>query len=142
MPDSLSPAERSERMSRIRGRNTKPELTLRIALHRRGFRFRLHKGTLVGKPDLVLPRYGAAIFVHGCFWHRHSGCSVATTPKSNVEFWTLKFEKNMARDQRTVRTLTDEGWRVFIVWECQLTNARKAEETVEELSRLLRQVNV
>lgn len=98
MVDTLTPTQRSERMSRIRSTNTKPEVALRKALHRLGFRFRLHGRVLPGKPDIVLPKYRTAIFVHGCFWHRHVGCKVATTPKSNTEFWVDKFGRNTARD--------------------------------------------
>ena len=109
MVDFLSPSERSERMSRIRSSNTSPEVALRSALHALGLRFRLHRKDLPGKPDIVLPQYRTAIFVHGCFWHRHEGCKVATTPKSNTEFWVEKFARNVARDLRSREALEAQG---------------------------------
>jgi DNA mismatch endonuclease, patch repair protein len=117
MADTLRPAQRSERMSRIRGKDSQPELALRRVLHRLGLRYRLHVSNLPGKPDLVFPRYKAVVFVHGCFWHRHGGCKIATTPKSNTSFWLDKFEKNVARDARNTMQLRDMGWRVFVAWE-------------------------
>jgi DNA mismatch endonuclease, patch repair protein len=139
MADTLSLAERSERMSRIRGRNTQPELVLRRLLHAAGFRYRLHHSRLPGHPDLVLPKYGAVIFVHGCFWHRHAGCRVANTPKSNVEFWTAKFQRNVARDATVESTLRKAGWRVLVVWECSLSTKERAAETAEQVARWLRE---
>ncbi|WP_342393739.1 DNA mismatch endonuclease Vsr [Pseudomonas viridiflava] len=125
MTDFLTPAERSERMSRIRGKNTRPEVKLRKALHRLGMRYRLHGAGLPGKPDIVFARYKAIIFVHGCFWHRHPGCSIATTPKSNTDFWLDKFQKNIARDAKAVETLKLLGWHVLVIWECNLSSAKK-----------------
>lgn len=133
MTDFLTTAQRSERMSRIRGRDTKPELVLRKLLHARGFRYRLHRKDLPGKPDLVLPRHLTVVFVHGCFWHRHQGCCIATTPKSNTQFWVEKFERNVARDLRSTQALEKLGWRVHIVWECELASMVKAKATVEHL---------
>lgn len=127
MVDFLSPKERSLRMSRIRGKDTEPELALRRELHRLGFRYRLHGANLPGKPDLVLRKYKAVIFVHGCFWHRHDGCKIASTPKSNIEFWVQKFDKNVARDKRVCLLLKSEGWRVFIIWECELSPGKVSE---------------
>jgi len=127
MVDTLTPAQRSERMSRIRSRDTKPEVALRTALHRLGFRFRLHGKHLAGKPDIVLRKYRTAIFVHGCFWHRHQGCKVATTPKSNTEFWIDKFARNVARDGRNLELLRNDGWNVIVVWECEINTSAKAE---------------
>lgn len=115
-------------MSRIRSSNTSPELALRRAMYAIGFRFRLHRKDLPGRPDIVLPRYRTAIFVHGCFWHRHDGCKVASTPKSNTEFWIEKFDRNVARDARAKQMLEEQGWRVIVVWECELGSARKATE--------------
>ncbi|MBX9463221.1 MAG: DNA mismatch endonuclease Vsr [Aquamicrobium sp.] len=120
MADTLTPAERSERMSRIRSSNTKPEIALRKALHRLGFRFRLHSRHLPGKPDIVLAKHRTVIFVHGCFWHRHPGCKVATTPKTNTDFWINKFDRNQSRDVRNREALAAAGWRVIVVWECEL----------------------
>lgn len=127
MVDTLTPAQRSERMSSIRSRNTKPEIALRKMLHRLGFRFRLHGRRLPGKPDIILPKYRAAIFVHGCFWHRHESCKIATMPKSNTAFWQEKFDRNVLRDRRVVEILSDSGWRVFIVWECEINTKSKIE---------------
>jgi len=109
-------------MSGIRGKDTKPELTVRSFLHRAGLRFRL-QAKLPGKPDLVLHRYGTAIFVHGCFWHRHEGCRFATTPANNAEFWREKFAANVQRDARTRRQLEEQNWRVEVVWACQLNES-------------------
>ncbi len=105
-------------MSGIRGKNTKPELILRKILFRNGFRYRLHRKDLPGKPDIVLAKWNAAIFVHGCFWHRHSGCRLTTTPATRPEFWKQKFEANVDRDKRNKAQLLAAGWRVAIVWEC------------------------
>lgn len=107
-------------MSRIRGRDTKPELAVRSLLHGMGLRFRVCRRDLPGTPDIVLPGRGTVVFVHGCFWHRHKGCKGATTPKSNVGFWTAKFDANVARDARNRRDLRKLGWSVLTVWECQI----------------------
>lgn len=107
-------------MSRIRGKNTKPELLLRSLLHRAGLRFRLHVPGLPGKPDIVLPKYRIVIFVHGCFWHRHEGCSNATMPKTRPQFWQEKFRRTVKRDQEKQAQLEDAGWTVLTVWECEL----------------------
>lgn len=106
-------------MSRIRGRDTKPEVTVRSVLHRLGFRFRLHRKDLPGRPDIVLPRHRTVVLVHGCFWHRHSRCPFAYSPKSNTTFWKQKFAATVLRDQRDRRRLRSLGWRVIVVWECQ-----------------------
>jgi DNA mismatch endonuclease (patch repair protein) len=119
MTDQLSPEHRSWNMSRIRSRDTSPERAVRSLLHRLGYRFRLHRKDLPGTPDIVLPRMRVAIFVHGCFWHRHHGCKLAYTPKSNVSFWTGKFEGNVQRDAKKKFLLKSVGWRVFTVWECE-----------------------
>ena len=106
-------------MSRIRGKDTKPELAVRSALHRMGYRFRLHRKDLPGRPDIVLPKYRAVVFVNGCFWHRHKGCRFAYTPKTRKEFWKKKFLENINRDKRSRTALEKEGWTVFTVWECE-----------------------
>ncbi|MDW9536250.1 DNA mismatch endonuclease Vsr [Sinorhizobium meliloti] len=138
MVDSLTPAQRSERMSRIRSMNTKPEVNLRKALHRLGFRFRLHGRKLPGKPDIVLPKHRTVVLVHGCFWHRHPGCKVATVPKSNTEFWLAKFSKNVTRDEQISQQLEADGWRVFVVWECDVDTQRKADAAALELADMIR----
>lgn len=131
MVDVVDPATRSRIMSRIRGKDTCPELVLRRALHARGFRFRLHDRRLPGSPDLVLPRYGAVCFVHGCFWHRHQGCRFATTPATRPEFWQAKFDATLARDRRNRRRLLEFGWRIAIIWECTLKKGGEDRVTSE-----------
>ena len=120
MTDHLTKTHRSWNMGRIRSRDTKPEMIVRSLLHRMGFRFRVNRKDLPGKPDIVLPKYRTVIFVHGCFWHRHKGCRLATMPGSNREFWEAKFKANQERDKRNRRELVEAGWRVIIVWECEL----------------------
>lgn len=120
MADTLTPAQRSERMSRVRGKNTEPELLVRRVVHQLGFRFRLHCAALPGKPDLVFPRLKRVVFVHGCFWHGHAGCG--RIPKSRLDFWGPKLQANKRRDSRNRRVLTRLGWRSLVVWECQLKN--------------------
>ena len=119
MTDIYEPRKRSEIMSRIRGRGTKPELIVRRIAHRLGFRFRLHRKDLPGRPDIVFPRHRAVIMVHGCFWHRHPGCKHASNPKTRESFWKSKLEENVARDRRNETALRDLGWRVMVVWECE-----------------------
>lgn len=140
MADFLTPEERSERMSRIKSAHTRPEVALRKTLHNLGLRYRLNSATLPGKPDLVLPRYKAVVFVHGCFWHRHQNCNIATTPKSNTSFWVDKFSKNVARDERVTSLLRSLGWRVFVVWECEVSSLKKAKATGLKLSKLIRSI--
>ncbi|WP_083811569.1 very short patch repair endonuclease [Asticcacaulis biprosthecium] len=120
MVDVHSPEQRSFNMSRIKGKDTKPEILLRSLLHRAGFRFRKNFGHLPGKPDIVLPKYKTAIFVHGCFWHRHANCRFAACPSSNKEFWQRKFLGTVERDTATRRSLEQSGWSVLTVWECEL----------------------
>lgn len=136
MADTLTNERRSWNMSRIRARNTGPELRLRSLLHRSGFRFRLHAKALPGKPDIVLPKFRTAIFVHGCFWHRHPGCRNATTPSTRREFWQDKFDGNVRRDARNRTDLEAAGWTVLTVWECELKT--DAEAIVCRLARELR----
>ncbi len=117
--DSLTPEHRSWNMSRIRSGNTKPERLVRSLLHRMGYRFRLHRKDLPGRPDIVLPGRRTVILVHGCYWHRHPGCRLAYTPKSNIAFWEAKFNENVNRDQRQRSRLSELGWNVITVWECE-----------------------
>ncbi|WP_028656621.1 very short patch repair endonuclease [Nocardioides sp. J54] len=118
MPDVVSPEVRSRMMAGIRGKDTKPELLLRKALHRDGFRYRLHARNLPGRPDMVFPRYKAAVFVHGCFWHGHEGCSYFKVPATRREFWEAKFAANRERDARRRLELEEAGWRTAVIWEC------------------------
>jgi DNA mismatch endonuclease (patch repair protein) len=111
--------KRSAMMARIGPRDTAPELAVRRALHRLGYRFRLYRRDLPGKPDVVLPRHRRIFMIHGCFWHRHPGCRFAYQPKSRVEFWQSKFDGNVARDRRVLASLEELGWKVEVIWECE-----------------------
>ena len=134
MADIVDPARRSRMMAGIGGRDTTPERIVRSHLHRAGLRFRLHARALPGRPDIVLPRWNAVVFVHGCFWHRHAGCPKAATPSSNQAFWQRKFEDNVARDARNTAALRRLGWRVFTVWECR-TSPRALDALVRKIRR-------
>jgi DNA mismatch endonuclease (patch repair protein) len=131
--DRLTRSHRSWNMSRIRGKDTTPELLVRSALHRMGYRFRLHRKDLPGRPDIVLSRYNTVVFVHGCFWHRHPGCSQAYTPKSRLSFWQNKFNQNVERDAAVSAELQRQGWKVVVVWECEV----KARGFEERLARAI-----
>ena len=132
--DRLTPEQRSWNMSRISGKNTGPEMLVRSMLHRLGFRFRLHQKDLPGKPDIVLTGRNTIVLVHGCFWHRHRDCRFSTTPKNNGEFWRRKFKSNVERDVRQFNALTDLGWQVIIVWECETRDpSALAERLLEEI---------
>lgn len=135
--DPLDRAKRSALMSRIRGANTAPERRIRSALHRHGYRFRLHSATLPGRPDIVLPKFRTVIFVHGCFWHRHSHCKYATVPHTNCLFWRTKFRKNVSRDRRVQRALRAHGWTVIVVWECHVKSFNRLTTRVRRLVALL-----
>ena len=136
MADIFTKGKRSWNMSRIKGKDTKPELLLRSLLHRIGFRFRLHDKNLPGKPDIVLPRYKTVIFVNGCFWHRHSGCRYAYTPKSRQEFWSKKFEATVKRDKEKKEKLKEEGWDVIVVWECELK--KNVDKMADKISSMIK----
>lgn len=123
--DTVDVKTRSKIMSLVRQKATGPELIIRKALHRRGFRYRLNVKSLPGSPDLVFPKYHAVIFVHGCFWHRH-GCKATTTPGTRREFWEAKFKDNVSRDKRNIEELGSFGWRVMVVWECVLKKNKKS----------------
>ena len=133
MSDTHSPSQRHANMAAIRSADTKPEIVLRHELWRRGFRYRVNDRRLPGSPDVVLPRYRTVVFVNGCFWHGHKGCSKYTVPKSNTEFWTAKVARNQARDQEVWRKLEAHGWAVVIVWECELDKAHLA-DTIDRVS--------
>ena len=134
MIDVVDSKTRSRIMAGIGGSNTRPELRLRKALHALGYRYRLHVRNLAGKPDIVLARHRAAIFVHGCFWHRHEGCRYTTSPATRPDFWQQKFQSNVERDKRNVASLRDIGWRVAVVWECSLRTSSDLAAAVEDVS--------
>ncbi len=125
-------------MSRIRGKNTKPEILVRKGLHARGFRFRLHNKKLPGSPDIVLPKYGVAIMVNGCFWHGHKGCRYATKSKTNIEFWEAKIARNRHRDEVTTAHLEALGWTVITVWECELRGRLESNTRLDKLANEIR----
>ena len=135
MADIKSPEKRSQNMAKIRSKDTTPELWLRKKLFERGYRYRKNVNYLPGHPDMWLAKYNTAIFVHGCFWHRHQGCKYAYVPKSNVEFWTVKFQKNMERDQKVREMLAIEEIKMLIVWECTINRMKKQEDYFCEVLR-------
>lgn len=136
LADTLSPSERSERMSRVRGKDSAPEMKLRRLVHGMGFRYRLHVRELPGKPDLVFPSKRAVIFMHGCFWHRHEACKLARLPKSKLDFWRTKLEANKERDLLHKRQLRELGWRVLVVWECEMSNIQQVATRVRDFLRM------
>lgn len=138
MSDVITPLQRHHCMSRIRGKNTKPEILVRKGLHARGFRFRLYNKKLPGSPDIVLPKYGVAIMVNGCFWHGHKGCRYATKPKSNVEFWEAKIARNRHRDEVTAAHLEALGWTVITIWECELRTSSLLDDRLNTLAEEIR----
>ncbi len=137
MVDIVDSETRSRMMRNIRGKDTKPELLLRRALHVRGLRYRLHQQGLPGRPDLVFPKYRAAVFVHGCFWHRHEECRYATTPATRAEFWQAKFKANVFRDSVVRGALLAGGWRVATIWECALRKPEQVTLATDSLSAWL-----
>lgn len=137
MTDIVDPKTRSRMMAGIRGKDTKPELLLRRALHARGLRYRLHSKPIIGKPDLVLPKFKVVVLVHGCFWHRHFGCRYPTTPSTRPDFWQAKFAANVARDTAVRATLLDAGWRVATIWGCALRKPPQVEATANLLAEWL-----
>ena len=135
MTDIFDPEKRSEIMSRIRGRDTRPEMIVRRIAHGLGFRFRLHRKDLPGRPDIVFPRHQAVIVVHGCFWHRHPGCKRASSPKTRVRYWQNKFEDNVVRDKRNETALCDLGWKVMVIWECETKDHEAVAARIESFLR-------
>jgi len=123
--DRLDKSQRSAQMARIRAKDTRPEWAVRRLAHGLGYRYRLHVGDLPGKPDLVFPKHRAIILVHGCFWHRHGGCVLARLPKSRLDFWEPKLTANRLRDLRNERALRKLGWRIMVVWECQISDKKR-----------------
>lgn len=135
MADKLSPEKRSWNMSRIRGKDTAIEKKVRSCLFRRGFRFRKNDPRLPGKPDIVLPKYKTVVFIHGCFWHRHENCKDATTPKTRTDFWMEKFQKNVENDLKHYEELSNAGWRVYVMWECDIE--KNFDQTITDLIAFL-----
>lgn len=135
MSDKLTPEKRSWNMSRIKGKDTKIEVEVRKYLFSKGYLLRKNDKRYPGKPDIVLPKYHVAIFVHGCFWHRHEGCKDATTPKTRTEFWLEKFDKNVKNDQIKQEKLRELGWKVIVIWECELK--RSFQETMDKVEKEL-----
>jgi len=131
-------AQRSQLMSRIRSTNTKPELVVRKLLHSLGLRFRLHRKDLPGRPDLAFPKYRVALFVHGCFWHQHPDCRLASRPKTRTEYWGPKLASNVARDKRHARALEEMGWRIETIWECETRDATRLEKVLGAIYSRLR----
>jgi len=132
--DTLSQIERSQRMARVRGRDTKPEMVVRRLVHAMGYRYRVHRRDLPGKPDLVFGSRRKVIFIHGCFWHRHadSACRLARVPKSRLDFWLPKLEGNRQRDLKNQARLMEDGWQVLVVWECQISDKETLRATLRE----------
>ena len=141
MTDIVNSKTRSRMMAGVRGKNTKPELALRCSLHALGFRYRLHAKGLPGKPDIVMPKYQAVIFVHGCFWHRHEDCRYTTVPSTRPEFWNAKFGANVTRDAAVRSALLEAGWRVATVWECALRTETGVEAARDIVAAWLHQGN-
>lgn len=138
MADVLSKEQRSKCMSHIRSKNTKPEVLVRRFLFAHGFRFRLHRKDLPGKPDIVLPKYRTVIFINGCFWHGHSGCKYSTIPATNREFWESKISGNIRRDKETFSRLVKSGWKVIEIWQCQLKPKTKDQTLQNLITELLK----
>jgi DNA mismatch endonuclease (patch repair protein) len=134
LADKFTKPERSKIMAQVKSENTSPELAIRKLLHRLGFRFRLHRKDLPGKPDIVLPKHKTVIFVHGCFWHGHLGCKRASRPTSNTDFWNKKLDRNIERDRAAREELEKIGWRVMTIWECEIKDTEKMEGTMNFLS--------
>lgn len=140
MSDKLTPERRSWNMSRIKGKDTKIEVEVRKYLFSKGYRFRKNDKRYPGKPDIILPKYHVAIFVHGCFWHRHKGCKDATTPKTRTEFWLEKFDKNVKNDQIKQEKLREGGWKIIVIWECELK--KDFIKTMEWLEQEIKYYNI
>lgn len=131
--DIWSKEKRSEVMKKIKGKNTKPEKILRSALFRKGYRFRIHRKDLPGNPDIVFPKYKTAVFVHGCFWHFHEDCREGRIPSTNTAFWNNKLSKNIERDKRNINALEEAGWRVLVIWECEIE--KNIEKVIHEFEK-------
>ena len=133
MTEKLTKEQRSWNMSRVRSVDTNPEKIVRSWLHLNGWRFRLHDKTLPGSPDIVMKKYGTVIFIHGCFWHSHQGCRRATIPKTNREFWEKKLKGNVERDKKAREQLSQMGWKVIVIWECEVKNGKFKDIIIKSL---------
>lgn len=138
--DIFTSEARSALMARIRGRDTKPEIIVRKFLFSRGFRYRINDHRYPGSPDIVLPKYRTAIFVHGCFWHGHEGCKLFRYPKTNYQFWYEKVQRNRERDDQKIKFLEQQGWNVIVIWECQIKNLSKREDFLDGIEREIRDI--
>ena len=144
MPDTLTQEQRRRCMSHIRSKNTKPEILVRHELFRRGYRYRINVSKLHGRPDIVLPKYKTVIFINGCFWHEieehgHEGCKHFVLPKSNIEYWKSKILRNQQRDKETILKLQQQGWRVIVVWECEI-NKSQLLQTIDQIVSFIRNI--
>ena len=139
MPDTLTQEQRRRCMSHIRSKNTKPEILVRHELFRRGYRYRINVSKLHGRPDIVLPKYKTVIFINGCFWHGHEGCKHFVQPKSNIESWKSKILRNQQRDKETILKLQQQGWRVIVVWECEI-NKSQLLQTIDQIVSFIRNI--
>lgn len=138
MADAVSKIQRSAMMSRVRGRDTGPEIAVRSVLHRAGYRFRLHRRDLPGTPDIVLPAYRTCIFVNGCFWHQHNGCAASKRPTTNVEFWNKKLDRTIQRDQENLRALQELGWKTIVLWECEIRDGISGGQLLKQIRLALK----
>jgi DNA mismatch endonuclease (patch repair protein) len=135
--DNLSKKARSALMAKIKGKNTRPEMLIRKFLFSKGFRYRIHDSRYPGSPDIVLPKYRTAIFVHGCFWHGHENCRASRLPTTNVEYWRKKTQQNIRRDRRKIKLLEKDGWKVIVIWECKI---KKKEQRNSELDKIIKEI--
>ena len=136
--DTLTKEKRSWNMSRIKSKDTKPEVWVRSKLHTAGYRFRLHVKGLPGRPDIVLPKYNTIIFVNGCFWHRHKGCKYAYKPKTRVDFWNQKLNRNIKRQDEVIKELRDLEWKVLVIWECEVSNEKLIRDRFKLIKKVLK----
>ncbi|MYM70363.1 DNA mismatch endonuclease Vsr [Pseudoduganella sp. FT55W] len=135
--DVLTPEQRRKTMAAVKSRDTKPELTVRRLLHAAGYRFRLHRKDLPGKPDIVLPKFRTVVFVHGCFWHQHVSCKAAARPTSKQDYWQAKLDRNIERDIANQNKLLELGWKVLVLWECEIKSPDAILKRVEEVCSLV-----
>lgn len=140
MADVFTKKKRSDIMSKIRAKNTKPELLVRQFLFSKGFRYRLHQNALPGKPDIILKKYKTIIFVNGCFWHGHKNCKKSILPTSNITFWKEKIQANIDRDKKSKRSLKKLGWSIFTIWECDIENKMALTKTMNKLLKYLNDI--